>query len=283
MKAYAKINIGLRIIKKRDDGFHDIETIFYPVSLSDEINVSATPTTKDFNSVIIKTNRSYISADRTNTCYKIIEQFFKEFQIRDKFKIEILIKKSIPVGGGLGGGSSDAASVLKYLVKYFNIDVSSNKEKVMNIALTVGSDIPFFLICKPCYATGKGEILKVLPYFKIKNKILLVTPNLHISSKWAYESLNIQHEYTSAPALAGVKNIDVNDMEKFVNDFEKPVFEKYTEIKKVKSEMIRRGALFSSLSGSGATVYGIFPETSRKQIYDTYYFFKSKQFFVYIS
>jgi len=283
IKSYGKINLGLQIISKRDDSFHNIETIFYPVKLSDKLSIRITPSKKGFNSVTIRSNKSYIPTDKSNCCYKVIESFFKEYKIKKCYRIDIYIRKIIPVGGGLGGGSSNAASVLKYLVRYFDINIRKNKKEIMNIALSVGSDVPFFLIMKPCLATGRGEKLKILKQFSLKYIILLINPNLHISTKWAYENIKLKPVDKLLSDLGDVKEFDSSLSKVFKNDFEDVVFSKYNELELIKKDLDEMGAVFSSLSGSGATMYGFFEKSSREALRKAYNYFKRKDYFVFIS
>lgn len=283
LKAFAKINLGLKIINKREDGFHNLETIFYPVKLFDEIFINVTPSKRDTNSVLIKTNNKVIPTDRTNICFKIVESFFRVFGIKEFFVLNIELKKNIPVGGGLGGGSSNAAAVLKYLIKYFNVNVSDFKKEILNIAVSIGCDIPFFLILKPCFAQGRGEIITKLDKFELSEyRILLVNPNLHVSTKWAFENLNYKVGDVYESKLKEVKIFDSKSVSLLENDFEKIVFKKYSELEKIKKELIYNGAIYSSMSGSGATMYGLFKNSDRtlQKIYDYY---KSKNYFVFIA
>ena len=283
IKSYGKINLGLQIISKRDDSFHNIETIFYPVKLSDKLSIRITPSKKGFNSVTIRSNKSYIPTDKSNCCYKVIESFFKEYKIKKCYRIDIYLRKNIPVGGGLGGGSSNAAAVLKYLVRYFDINVRENKKEIMNIALSVGSDVPFFLIVKPCLATGRGEKLKILKWFYLNYNILLINPNLHISTKWAYENIKIKPVAKPLSDLNDIKGFDPSLSEIFKNDFEDVVFSKYGELELIKKDLDEMGAVFSSLSGSGASLYGLFKKSSVGDLHKAYNHFKRKDYFVFIS
>lgn len=254
----AKINVGLKIVNKREDGFHNLETIFYPVKLHDTLTINITPTSEDHNSVLIHSNKSYVPTDRKNICYKTIEHFFVEFGIKSHFFIDINIRKQIPVGGGLGGGSSNAAAIIKYLVKYFNIDIKENREKILKVALDCGSDVPFFMVMKPCFAEGRGEKMKILKDFKLDYNILLVNPNIHVSTKWAFEHLNYSVGEVCHSDLNAVTEFDPSKPEVFQNDFEEAIFAKYPELSKIKQELLDVGAVFASMSGSGATMYGLF-------------------------
>jgi len=282
IKSYGKINLGLQIISKRDDGFHNIETIFYPIKLSDKLYVRINPSKKDYNSVSIRSNKSYIPSDKSNTCYKVIEAFFKEYKISECYEFNIYIRKNIPVGGGLGGGSANAATVLKYLVRYFKIDIKKDRKKLMDIALSVGSDVPFFLILKPCLATGRGEVLKILYDFKLDYKILLVNPNLHISTKWAYENLKLKPFEKKLSDIEDLQGYDASMSDLFRNDFEEIVFAKHKELEIIKKELQEMGAVFSSLSGSGATMYGFFEKSSQEKLNKAYKYFKGKDYFAFV-
>jgi 4-diphosphocytidyl-2-C-methyl-D-erythritol kinase len=284
LKAPAKINIGLRIINKREDGFHNLETIFYPVSLCDEISIKISPSKRNTNSVFISSGNKVVPQGRNNICFKMIEAFFVGFNIKEYYTIELSINKKIPVGGGLGGGSSDAAAVLKFLVRYFNINVTEKKDEILNTALKAGSDVPFFLILKPCFARSRGEIISRLEKFDLSGyKILLVNPNLHISTKWAFENLEMQYGVINESGLKDVKEFSPDNLHLLKNDFEGVVFNKYIELEKIKNELYDYGAVYSSLSGSGATMFGIFNNTEIQSVKEAYNSFKTKNYFVYIS
>jgi len=282
LDSYAKINIGLKIVSRREDGFHNIETIFYPIKLHDEIHISIAPN-ELYNSVYITCNKYYVPSNKDNICFKTVEAFFKNFHIKDCYKIAINIVKKIPVGGGLGGGSSDAAAVLKYLIKFFKIDIKEHRKKIMQTALSIGSDVPFFLIMKPCFAEGRGEKMKILSDFIIPYDILIINPNLHVSTKWAYENLNLETGKEYSSDLRNVSAFELGKKELFINDFERVVFEKFGTLKEIKDELISQGAVFSSMSGSGATMYAFFRKDDRKFLNRAYRYFKERNYFVFIS
>lgn len=275
LKAPAKINLGLRILNKREDGFHNIETIFYPVKLYDLINIHISKSATDTNSIIVKTEKQIVPLSKNNTCFKAVEAVFKAFRIRETYRIEITLEKHIPVGGGLGGGSSDAGTIIRYLLKYFNINLSENRDKVIQAALEVGSDVPFFLIQKPCYASGKGEKLHLLNDFRLDYDILLVNPNQHVSTKWAYENLGFEEGMAVEPVLRGVNTFKPEDKELFSNDFERVVYQKYPVLKNTKEALLEKGAVFASLSGSGAVIYGLFEKSDRDKLISAYDTFKA--------
>lgn len=283
LKSYSKINIGLRILGKRKDGYHNLETIFYPVKLHDDVFIKIESNPENTNSVILKSNKSFIPLNIENLCYKAVVKFFTYFKIKDYYKITIDIKKMIPVGGGLGGGSSDAATVLKFLIKFFQIDVDINKLKIIDLALSLGSDVPFFLVLKPCYASGRGEKMKVLNNFRLSYNILIVNPNLHVSTKWAFEKLSLSREVEKESVLNEINYFDLKLKNHFVNDFEEVVFSKYQTLKQIKDELLQKGSVYASMSGSGATMYGFFEKDSMQSMTECREYFNVKKYFTFIS
>jgi 4-diphosphocytidyl-2-C-methyl-D-erythritol kinase len=255
VKSLAKINIGLRVLSKRKDNYHNIETIFYPVRLFDEISVKIEQINSGKNIINVKANLKKIR-EKDNTCYKTAALFLENFKFSG-YRIDITVRKIIPTGAGLGGGSSDAASVLKVLSKHFKTTVGVQyTEPLRKIALGLGSDVPFFMLNKPAYAAGRGEKLTPLPRLKIYYKILIVNPGIHISTPWAYKELKIKKH--KQRILNKVKKFDINDERLMENDFERVVFKKHPKIEKIKYDMFRLEAVYSLMSGSGSTVYGFF-------------------------
>lgn len=283
VNSYAKINTGLRVIRKRDDGFHDLETIFYPVKLRDQISIEIQRSENDHNSVIIKSDRPFIPLSKDNLCYKAVEQFFREFRVKENYNIILSIKKNIPVGGGLGGGSSNAAAVIRFLINFMNIDIASNREKILNIALSIGSDVPFFLMLKPCYAGSRGERMVFLKEYRINYDILIVNPNLHISTRWAFEKLNYRKGFSKPYVLKDITKFEPGIFKLLENDFEEVVFRKYSELKDIKSELIDLGAEFSSMSGTGATMYGMFDKNKKASLKKCRDYYDEKKYFTFIS
>ncbi|MEP7146117.1 MAG: 4-(cytidine 5'-diphospho)-2-C-methyl-D-erythritol kinase [bacterium] len=283
LKSFSKINVGLRILRKREDGYHDLETIFYPVKLHDEILIVIEKSKTDFNSVLLRSNRAFIPLTRDNLCYKATEKFFKIFKIRDCYKISLDLKKFIPVGGGLGGGSSNAAAIIKCLIRYFNIDIIQKRKEILNLAVSIGSDVPFFMVMKPCYAEGRGELMNILPEFIIDYDIFIVNPNLHVSTSWAFEKLNLSPGSSIEPLLNNINVFDPAEKHIFVNDFESIVFRKYDLLKTIKDDLTEMGAIYSSMSGSGATMYGFFDKKNKEALLQCRTFYNSKKYFTYIS
>lgn len=243
IKAPAKINIGLNIVAKRDDGFHNLETLFYPIyDLYDELIFDDSDQFKfdselSFDNIIIK-------------AVKLLEQHTSR-----NFPIKISLKKNIPIGAGLGGGSSDAAAVLITINEIFELNLSNNK--LGAIALELGSDVPFFLKGKPAVGKSRGESLTNVD-LNISYPILLVNPGIHVSTKEAFTKIN-----PSAAELNYNEIVKIpvqNYLNFIVNDFEQSVFKMHPEIEEIKESLYSAGAMFALMSGSGSTVYGIFED-----------------------
>jgi len=266
--AYAKINLGLRVLGKREDGFHDIETIFHRIDLHDELNIDAT------DSIIsVSADTAALPADERNLCWKAVELLRTETGTPRGAAIRL--RKNIPIGAGLGGGSSDAAAVLTALPKVWNLSVDAST--LAAVALNVGSDVPYFLHNKSAYAESRGERLKFvtipLPFF-----IVVVTPDIHISTSWAYGELSKQRRDTSQRSKlydgATCTVATLPDLMK--NDFEAIVFEAHPEIAEIKRELLSHGATHALMSGSGSSVFGLFSaENDARRAAD---YFKSKYF-----
>lgn len=276
-EAPAKINIGLHVLFKRKDSYHNIETIFYPVKLQDKLIVKVTSHKESFSQIIFKTNLEDLNFNSNNLCLLAAEYFLNDFRIYDGYKISITLIKRIPIGGGLGGGSSDAAAVLLALASAFKLK-EKEKKKLPQIALKIGSDVPYFLLNEPAYASSRGEKLTPLPRFKIDYDILIVNPGIHISTPWAYKKLNVTKERPKSLNRIKIYSEKYNDI--LSNDFEKMVFKKYPEIKNIKKMMKDFGAVYTSMSGSGSTIFGFF---RGKSINEAAKYFKGKGYFTFKS
>ncbi|NSW93466.1 MAG: 4-(cytidine 5'-diphospho)-2-C-methyl-D-erythritol kinase [Bacteroidales bacterium] len=247
---FSKINIGLVIKGKRPDGYHDIETIFYPVGFCDalEIAIAGGKATED---ILTVTGLQPCGKNEEN----IVLRAVRKLRERVSFPfLKIHLHKVIPSGAGLGGGSSDAAGILKIVNKCFRLSISTDELK--EIGLTLGSDVPFFIDGQPAHGSGRGEILKPLKKFLEGYHIVLVNPGIFISTSEAYSYCS---RYITEKKLSDPSEIPVEEWKDSVfNDFEAFVFSKYPETEEIKKEFYQSGALFSSLSGSGSTFYGIF-------------------------
>jgi len=248
LKSPAKINIGLNIIRKRDDGYHDLETIFYPLLLHDILTFEKADETK------LESNSNVINSLKTNSISTAIELL--ENIVDRKLNVKIYLKKNIPIGAGLGGGSSNAASTLKALNQLFELNLNYNR--LSEIALILGSDVPFFLEPYPCFASSRGEIKKNIQ-LSLSQPILIVNPGIHISTKWAFQNLELTSHKKSIKKLCDHSPVTIDYIKDYAtNDFENIVYKKYPEIKSIKDKLDASGADFVSMTGTGSTVYGVF-------------------------
>ena len=270
VKSSAKINIGLNIINKRDDGFHNLETIFYPLNLYDEIKFTKS------DKFTFNSNDENLSKDKTNLIIRTKELLENEFDIH--LPVNIYLKKNIPIGAGLGGGSSNAASTLLSLVKLFNLEISKNK--LMDLAIKLGSDVPYFLNPVPSFAESRGE--KLFPInFRIKKYLLIVNPGIHIATKWAFSLITPKQPNISLKSLINKPKIEIEDVMSIAsNDFEEIIFNHFPEIKKIKEKMLYFGANYSMMTGTGSTVWALFDD--KEAAYQTELFFKCKIYFTFI-
>ena len=247
----AKVNIGLKVLSLRKDGYHDIVTIFQEINLFDIIYISINPLGCNFNS-----NVNWLKNDKRNLCITAYEKMKKKFDING---INIDLTKNIPRGSGLGGGSSNAASVLKGIRQLYNLDISDNE--LENIAAEIGADVPFFIRGSIQLGEGVGDRLTPLK-ININGKYLIIIPEIIINTFWAYSQFkkNLDSSLSSInfAGLSIGKTISLDMLKLFENDFESIVVPTYPEIGKIKEKLYALGARYASLSGSGSTVFGIF-------------------------
>lgn len=242
----AKINIGLNVVSKRTDGYHNLETIFYPVKLADALEL-----TESDNTAFSTSGIEIDGKPENNLVFKAYQLLQNDFNVPH---IKLHLHKIIPFGAGLGGGSSDAAFALIMLNEYFKLNLSSAKLKLY--AARIGADCPFFIENKPTFATGIGDQFKPINLDLSEYKILIVKPNTSVSTPDAYQNV-----IPAKPKfnLKNIENLPIEDWKYYLrNDFEKGVFQKYPEIDKLKQALYKMGALYASMSGSGSAVFGIF-------------------------
>jgi len=218
-----KINLGLRITQKRADGFHALETVFFPISIKDALEIIIEP---DANAAPITFTSSGLAINgdpSDNLCFKAYELLKKDYPTIPNIKMHL--HKQIPMGAGLGGGSSDGAFTLVVLNQLFDLQIP--EYKLMQYALTLGSDCPYFILNSPAYATSRGEILK--PINADSNLEVIICESV---STWK---------------------------DNLINDFEEPIFNSFPELANIKETLYQKGAVYASMTGTGSTVYGIFP------------------------
>lgn len=264
-----KINLGLHILQKRNDGFHDLETVFYPIALQDglEIIQNASPRND------IELTTSGLEIDTTpseNICTKTYQLLKKDFPHLPAVKIHL--HKVIPSGAGLGGGSADGAFTLLLLNKKFNLEL--NDQQLIQYALQLGSDCPFFIINKPCYATGRGEQIQEIPIDLSEYKFILVNPKIHINTGWAFSQINLSSKKAS---IRKIIELPIPQWkENLTNNFEEPIFKHQPSIRQIKEYLYEHGAVYASMSGSGSTVFGIFKKEDEPKVdFPSHYFVKS--------
>ncbi len=242
-----KINLGLNIIAKRNDGFHDLETVFYPLLIEDAVELIQSEKTEFTISGLPVAGNAV-----DNLCVKAYQLLKKDFP--DLPQVKIHLHKTIPMGAGLGGGSADGAFMLKLINDKFNLHISDYD--LLKYAEQLGSDCPFFILNKPCFATGRGEILEEINLNLKGYKIVLVHPGIHINTAWAFSKIKPSFPLNSIKEI--IQQPNSTWKEELKNDFEEPVFSQYPEIKKIKDNLYNMGAVYSSMTGSGSAVFGIF-------------------------
>ena len=252
-----KINLGLHVVGKRPDGYHDLKTIFLPVTdFCDELEITEMDGDRTVDSTMVQEGIVLDNAPHDNLCIKAWKLMHEEFGIP---AVSIRLKKNIPFGAGLGGGSSDAAFTLKMLNEMFTLGLCVTD--LEQRAARLGADCAFFIKNQPAYATGIGDHLEPLEHDFCKLKIEIEIPEgEHVSTKEAYSGLKRDLFGTKRPDLREAIKKPIDDWKHLiVNDFEASVFPAHPAIAALKEDMYRRGALYASMTGSGAAVFGIFP------------------------
>lgn len=260
--ANAKINIGLNITNRRPDGFHDIETVFYPVRLADHLFIRPAENKDEeiFNvwssirtvgGVRDESIQEELSKGGTNIISKALALLRENYDVPP---IDIAMLKNIPVGAGLGGGSSDAAFFIKEINSFFSLGMTTDQMK--ELASRLGSDCAFFIDNTPKYATGRGEIMQSVPSVLDGYKIKVIKPLFNISTKEAYSKVKPQTPKTS---LLEDFNRPVMEWKDYIkNDFEQFLFPKHPELQRYKDALYESGALYAAMTGSGSALFGIF-------------------------
>ncbi|HPB05874.1 MAG TPA: 4-(cytidine 5'-diphospho)-2-C-methyl-D-erythritol kinase, partial [Prolixibacteraceae bacterium] len=252
----------LEVIRKRDDGFHDIETVFYPLSLSDilEMNVSA-------NTSLTLSGIDIVDDPNNNLVMKAYRLLKNDFSLPP---VSFHLHKQIPTGAGLGGGSADGAYTLKGLNTLFNLNIDA--EKLENYASQLGSDCAFFIQNKPVFAEGRGNIFTTTDLSLKDYWLVLVKPACAVSTAQAYGGVKPE---VPGSKLTELVKMPVSEWEgKVVNRFEKSVFGIFPEIERIKQTLFQKGAIYTAMSGSGSTVFGIFDQVpdDLKTLFQDYFY-----------
>lgn len=260
LKAYAKINISLDIVGKREDGYHLLKMIMQTIDLYDLIDIN-----KIDSGIELSCNKKYVPTDEKNIAYKAAKLFMNTYNIKDG--VSIAINKNIPVAAGLAGGSTDAAAVLKGMRTIFNINVSD--KELMELGLKLGADVPYCILGGTALCEGIGE--KITPLKSLKDKILvLVKPNFGVSTKEVYRNVDVDKIFKHPETEKLIYAIENNDLQFISNNMknllENVTLRKHNVLKNIKDSMIRYGALGSMMSGSGPTIFAFFDDMLKAQL-----------------
>lgn len=250
----AKINIGLNIVSKRPDGYHNLETVFYPIPLCDTLSLETLSTTEsDTAPYLFNIEGTPVDCPpEKNLVIKAYRLLQSEYSLP---AVQIQMRKDIPFGAGLGGGSSDAAFMLKMLNEHFSLGLTT--ERLEELAARLGADCAFFIQNRPTMAEGIGNIFTPVTLSLKGYTLVLVKPEIHISTQEAYAQVH-PHEPEHRVYDAIRRPIETWK-DTIVNDFEESLFPNHPELARIKQELYRQGAIYASMSGSGSSIYGIFP------------------------
>lgn len=253
IKAHGKINLALDVLRRREDGYHDVRMIMQTVGIYDGIEMTKTDTGK----IEIETNVFYLPTNENNIVYKAAKLLFDEFGITSG--IHIRLKKFVPISAGMAGGSSDAASVLFGINKMFNLGLS--RRQLMERAVKLGADVPYCLLRGTALSYGIGEKLERLPDM-VRCPVLIAKPPISVSTKFVYENLHLE-EIERHPDIDGmIEAIRQQDLKKIAskmeNVLETVTIKEYPQINDIKSLMLEENALNALMSGSGPTVFGLY-------------------------
>ncbi len=244
-----KINLGLYVTRKREDGFHDLETCFYPLNWCDALEVTETQEAKEFS--FATSGLPIAGQQEDNLIWKCFKAIQKDYTLPP---LHVHLHKVIPMGAGLGGGSSDAAFFIQLLDKKFDLDIPF--EKKMELAARLGSDCPFFLKNTPVLATGRGELFSDLTLNLNSYYILCVFPAIHSHTGRAFAAIQPKKP---ANDLSWALSQPVDSWKDLItNDFEGPVFTQFPTLKEIKQSFYNHGAVYAAMSGSGSTIFGLF-------------------------
>ncbi len=259
-RAFAKINLFLRVTGRRADGYHELDSIFVPISISDRITIESRPAAT--SSVTLRCNIAALADPQSNLAARAAREFVSEFGISAQVMIDL--EKTIPAGAGLGGGSSDAGTMLRMLGAMTHASVDSI-DRLRKIAVGLGADVLFFLDPRPSRVTGIGERIQVLEKFPALHMVIAVPP-IEVPTASVFKIL--KRESWSGPATArDIEEIVRGEIaaKHLVNDLEAPAIELYPQIAHLKALLQNYGAMISSMTGSGGAVFGVFPDASAAQ------------------
>ncbi|MSQ38676.1 MAG: 4-(cytidine 5'-diphospho)-2-C-methyl-D-erythritol kinase [Chitinophagaceae bacterium] len=247
-----KINLGLSILEKRVDSFHALETVFYPVGLHDIVEIVPEKLFKFSHTGISIPGEAF-----NNLCVKAYQLLKADFP--QMSSVQMHLHKNIPMGAGLGGGSADGTTVLILLNQLFELKLT--QKQLLDYAASLGSDCPFFIFNEACHATGRGEILAPISIDLSNYTIALIHPGIHIATSWAFQQLSPCVKEKSI--LTIIKQPMSTWKTELINDFEAPVFKAHPQLEAFKNNLYEQGAIYASMSGSGSSLFGIFPKGTK--------------------
>lgn len=253
LRAMAKINLGLDVVKRREDGYHEVRMIMQTIKMYDKITIKK----REDSEIKVKTNLYYLPTDENNLVYKAAKLILEKYEVEQG--VEITLEKFIPVAAGMAGGSSDAAAVLYGINKMFKLRATKNE--LMELGVKIGADVPYCIMRGTALAEGIGEKLTPLKAVP-KTTILIAKPSFGVSTKFVYENL-VLDENTPHPDIDGIiDSINEGDIyslsDRIGNVLETVTAKEYPQIEEIKNIMRQNGALNALMSGSGPTVFGIF-------------------------
>jgi 4-diphosphocytidyl-2-C-methyl-D-erythritol kinase len=247
-----KINIGLRITGRRPDGYHNLETIFYPVPVHDVLEVL--PHRQGHTDEWTQTGLSIAGDPAHNLCLRAVQLLRQALPAGSIPPLRMHLHKAIPMGAGLGGGSADGAYMLRLLNEQFALALP--QQQLLELALELGSDCPFFILNQPCFAWGRGELMEPVAVALTGYQLLLVNPGIHVGTGWAFGQLTPAPPATS---LAELVQLPVAEWHHHIfNDFEAPVAAAHPAVGQLIATLYQHGAAYAAMSGSGSTCYGLF-------------------------
>ncbi len=260
LKAHAKINLGLDVVRKREDGYHEVRMIMQTIGLYDKLTINRT----NNPSIVMHTNLHYLPTDESNLVYKAAALIKKEYHIEQG--VYINLEKKIPVAAGMAGGSTDAATALYGMNRLFNLNLS--KKDLMKLGLRLGADVPYCIMRGTALSEGIGEILTPLPPFP-PCQVLIVKPGISVSTRYVYENLKLDHT-TKHPDIDGIiqciRNKELSGaISLFGNVLETVTEKEFPIISEIKEKMLSYGAAGSLMSGSGPTVFGLFDDIKKAE------------------
>ena len=264
LKALAKINLGLDVVRRREDGYHEVRMIMQPIHLYDKLDIQKTTE----SGIAITSNLSYVPTNENNLVYKAGKLLMDEFDIKEG--VSVHLQKRIPVAAGMAGGSTDAAAMLYGMNQIFDLGLS--RKELMERGVKIGADVPYCLMRGTALAEGIGEKLTSLPPM-VKCPVLIAKPAISVSTKFVYENLKLNEETIHPDIDQLIKDINDKDLHAIAghmgNVLETVTIPEYPVIAEIKEQMMKSGAVNAMMSGSGPTVFGLFEdEETVKKAYD---------------